>query len=69
MNTNYSIEKEKKKIREIKKRNALSLLIFLLLVLACAIISHFLPEKAEHQEHIPQQDTVIIVKLRQRPFT
>lgn len=62
MNTNYSIEKEKKKIREIKKRNALSLLIFLLLVLACVIISHFLPEKAEHQVSIPQQDTAIIVK-------
>ena len=34
MNTNYSIEKEKKKNREIKKRNALSLLIFLHLQLA-----------------------------------
>ena len=62
MNTNYSIEKEKKKIREIKKRNALSLLIFLLLVLAGAIISHFLPEIAAHQVSIPQQDTAIIVK-------
>ena len=62
MNTNYSIEKEKKKIREIKKRNALSLLIFLLLVLACAIISPFLPEQAEHQVPIPQQDTVIFDK-------
>lgn len=62
MSTKYTIEKEKKKVREIKKRNALSLLIFLLLVLACAIISHMLPEKAEHPVTIPQHAHAIVNK-------
>lgn len=52
MSKQNGIDKDKLKLKEIRKRNVLSFLIFLLLVLACTILSHILPEKAKHHEPV-----------------
>ncbi len=58
MSKDYNIEKDKKKMREIKKRNVLSFLIFLLLVLVCVVLSHILPDKTDHAAEEPVQAAV-----------
>ncbi len=56
------IENDKKKLKEIKKRNVLSLLIFLLLVMVCVVLSHILPDKAEHSATVAEQPTMATSK-------
>ncbi|MDO4972054.1 MAG: hypothetical protein Q4E41_08170 [Bacteroidales bacterium] len=62
MNSKHNIEKDKKKVKEIKKRNMLSLLLFLLLVLACTILHYVLPAKAESKSSEPAKPATTLVK-------
>ena len=62
MNTKTSIEKENKKVKEIKKRNVLSFLLFLLLVLVCTVLHYVLPTKAESKASEPAKPSTTLVK-------
>lgn len=66
MSKQKDIDTDKLKVKEIRKRNVLSFLIFLLLVLACTILSHILPEKAKHHEPVKAAQSALADTFNQK---